>query len=565
MSKERKIKPTARQAGGFFFLNRPYLWLTLVCIIVYGASLWYGYAELDDSIFIREMKDYNNDLANILKSFTRGVFNPTNDIYYRPVFLIDFILEGHLFGTSIGWYHFTNLLFHIGSVLLLFTLFRKLKLGDLSSFLFTALFAVHPVLTQAVVWIPGRNDMLLSIFLLLALIGLINYTETGKLKWLVLYGAMFLIALFTKETAIAFPFMCLLYLIMLAGLKINDKRVALFMISAIVPFVFYFAVKSTATLGHSTVGNNLFGLIIYRSPLMSQYIGKAFFPVNLSVYPTMEDTNNIYGIVASTLLLLIFIATKSYKNRKSVWGLIWFGVFLSPLLLVPKEMNNQIFEHRLYLPLMGLLIFLSQVVNLEDKTNQGRKMYAFAAVIVVFAIISFARESYFNDPVTFWSKAVEDSPHSPSAKTFLAMRIFDLPDQKNRAIELFHEAYNENPNERWLNYYLGEYYHGVDSLRQAEFHARKEIQNTNYYEANFLMAGIMFEKKEKDSALFYLEKVATLNPRDERIYNNMTMLYLEKNNIQSAKQTVERAQANGVILNPDLVKAVELRTKDGGK
>src|ERR1700728_4652545 len=112
MNKGKKAKQTTGQPGGLFFLNQPYLWLILLCIIVYGASLCYGYAELDDSIFIREMKDYNNDLANIFKSFARGVFNPTNDIYYRPVFLIDFILEGHLFGTGIGWYHFTNLLFH---------------------------------------------------------------------------------------------------------------------------------------------------------------------------------------------------------------------------------------------------------------------------------------------------------------------------------------------------------------------------------------------------------------------------------------------------------------------
>jgi hypothetical protein len=72
MGKEKKAKPTTNQPGGGIFLNRPYLWLILLCIAVYGASIWYGYAELDDSIFIREMKDYNSDLANVLKSFTRG-------------------------------------------------------------------------------------------------------------------------------------------------------------------------------------------------------------------------------------------------------------------------------------------------------------------------------------------------------------------------------------------------------------------------------------------------------------------------------------------------------------
>jgi len=564
MSKIKKAKPVVRQTAEYFFLNRPLVWLTLICVIVYGMSLWFGYAELDDSIFIREMKDYNSNWANIITSFHRGVFNPTADIYYRPVFLIDFIIEGHLFGTDIGFYHFTNLLFHIISVILVFTLFRKLKLGELSSFLFAAVFAVHPVLTQAVAWIPGRNDMLLCVFLLLGFIGLINYIESGKVTGLVLFAVMFFISLFTKETAIAFPVICLGYMFLLADIRITDRRVIYFVVLSGLCFIIYFGVKSTATLDQSNLAHNVFGLIIYRLPLMFQYTGKAMLPVNLSVYPIMEDTQNIYGIVVTVLLAVAFVFSKSYKNKLAIWGLLWFGIFLSPLLLVPKEMNNQIFEHRLYLPLIGLLLFLSQVVKLDNKTYQLRKVYATGAIIVVFAVVSFSRESYFKDPVTFWSRAVEDAPHSASAKTFLAMRIFDDPGQKARAISLFHEAYRENPDERWLNFYLGKYYQTVDSLDKAEFHARKEIEITNYHEANFLLAGLMFSKNQKDSALFYLEKVASLNPRDERIYNNMTMLYLEKNNLEGAKHTIERALANGVTLNPDLVKAVNLREKQAG-
>ena len=565
MSKAKKVKPAVKPTGGFFFLKLPLVWLILICVVVYGGSLWFGYAELDDSIFIREMKDYNSDWANIFTSFHRGVFNPTADIYYRPVFLIDFILEGHLFGTDIAFYHFTNLLFHVLSVVLVFTLLRKLKSGDLPAFLFAAIFAVHPVLTQAVAWIPGRNDMLLCIFLLSGFIGLIDYVETEKIKGLVVFSVMFLVALFTKETALVFPVICLAYLIMLTDIKLSDKRVLLLAGSVVMSVAIYLIVKSTATLGRSSVGDHLFGLILYRLPLIVQYVGKALLPVNLSVYPIMEDTKNIYGILMTLLLIVVFIMSKSYQNKKALWGLLWFGLFLSPLLLVPKEMNNQIFEHRLYLPLIGLLIFLNEIVRLNDKKNQLTKVYVTGALILVFGVISFSRESYFKDPITFWSKAVEDSPHSASAKTFLAMRIFDQPGQKDRAIALFHEAFAENPDERWLNYYLGKYYQTVDSLDKAEFHARKEIQITNYYEANFLLAGLMFSKNQKDSALLYLEKVSTLNPRDERIYNNMTMLYLEKNNVPAARHTIERAQTNGVTLNPDLIKQVEILEKQTGK
>ena len=553
---KNKFSQTAKGVEDFSILKYPYLWLVLLCLITYGGAMWLGYTELDDSIFIREMKDYNADWANVLKSFGRGVFNPTKDIYYRPLFLINFIFEGHLFGTDITFYHFTNFLLHIANVLLVFTLFKKIKLSEYSSFVFAALFAVHPVLTQAVVWIPGRNDMILCLFLLSSIVSLHNYFERGKREYLFAFAILFLLSLFTKETALFFPFAGIAYLFLIMGVDIKDKRLLSVIGSIVIGYAIYWVVRSNATLAQNNFGSNLFGLLFYRSPLILQYIGKSLIPVNLSVYPSMEDTQNFYGILSIIILSVIFFVAKSYKDKVAVWGLFWFALFLAPLLLVPKEMNNQIFEHRLYLPLIGLLIFIARALKLGAQPYRQLKLYTAVAVIVVFGVTSFFRKDFFKDPVTFWTKAVADSPHSSSAKTLLAMRIYDLPDQKNKAIRLFNDAYKENPDERWLNYFLAKHYQSVDSLSKAEFHARKEIAITNYYEANFLMANLMFVKNEKDSALYYLEKVALLNPRDERIYNNITMLYLEKRDITAARKTVEQARENGIILNPDLIKAV---------
>ena len=301
----------SKKSSLFFFFHHPYLWFALLCALTYGGVLWLGYTELDDSIFIREMKDYNADWANVLKSFARGVFNPTQDIYYRPVFLIDFIFEGHLFGTDIGFYHFTNFIFHITNVFLVFTLFRKLKLGELSSFVFATLFAVHPVLTQAVVWIPGRNDMLLAVFLLSAVLALHLYFENGSAKYLFAFALLFLIALFTKETALFFPFIAVAYLLLVLSVNIKDKRLIYFAGSVVLCYALYWAIRATATLAQNNMGGDLFGLLIYRAPLIIQYIGKTLLPVNLSVYPSMEDTQNIYGIVSIITLALAFFVSKS--------------------------------------------------------------------------------------------------------------------------------------------------------------------------------------------------------------------------------------------------------------
>ena len=556
MAKAKKEVTKSKQSLSNVFLKRPLLWLMLLCAVVYGRSLWLGFTELDDNIFIKEMQEYNSHVSNIATSFHRGVFNATKDIYYRPVLMADFIIENQIFGIDIAWYHFTNLLFHVVVVVLLFLLFKKLKLGDMTAFILAALFAVHPVLTQAVVWIPGRNDMLLCIFLLGSLLSLIKYVEAGKVQYLALCFVLFLVALFTKETAYVFPVVCVLYVLLLRDGEPVNKRSGLVLSAMAGAFVIYFLVKAGATLGANPAMKNVAGLLIYRVPVLFQYIGKIFLPFNLSVYPVMEDTSIVPGVLCTLLLIAAIVYFKLYKNAKAIWGLLWFGVFVVPLLLVPKEMNDQLYEHRLYIPLIGMLVVVGEMINILAANRQKEKQYLSGGVVLVFSVLSIYRAGFFNDPITFWSRAVVDAPHSPTAKTFLAMRLYHDKLQRQKAVELYREAYALNPDERYLNFYLGEYYLDNDSAGPADMHFRKEINTTNYFEAYFGMATAKFKKNEKDSAIVYLEKESVLNPYDERAYNNLTMMYMERQNVTAAKDVVQRAQAHGVTLNPDMVKAV---------
>ena len=134
--------------------------LVAAVLIVYVPTFNLGFTELDDSIFIKETRDYNKDLSNLATSFQRGVFNATEDVYFRPLLLDSFILNYHVSGEHIKGWHIVNVMLHLIAVLLLFLLLKKVGLDELSSFLLTLIFAVHPMLSQAVAWIPGRNDTL---------------------------------------------------------------------------------------------------------------------------------------------------------------------------------------------------------------------------------------------------------------------------------------------------------------------------------------------------------------------------------------------------------------------
>ncbi len=160
-SNQRKV---AADAGSAFRIPYPVMLLAAAVLLVYLPSLSLGFTELDDSIFIREFKAFNEDTSNLIASFSRGLFDAVKDPYYRPLFSDAMILNYQMSGEEPFGYHLINVLLHMGVVVILYKLLFRLGITAANSFYLSLIFAVHPVLTQAVTWIPGRNDTLLALF-----------------------------------------------------------------------------------------------------------------------------------------------------------------------------------------------------------------------------------------------------------------------------------------------------------------------------------------------------------------------------------------------------------------
>jgi tetratricopeptide (TPR) repeat protein len=256
------------------------------------------------------------------------------------------------------------------------------------------------------------------------------------------------------------------------------------------------------------------------------------------------------------LLIVVTLISGNYKINTSVLGLIWLGVFLFPALLIPTKIQNQAYEHRLYLPLIGLLIWGTPLVRLDDAKYRTKKLYAIGLILLVFAIISFSRIHYFDDPAAFFEEAVKDSPHAGIPKVSLGTRLYDDPAQRSRAMDLFWEAYHLNPDERFLNYFIARYYMEKDSLDKAEYYLRNEIRNTDFAEANFMMSDLMYRKNQKDSSIAYLDKLISAKTEDTRVYNNLLILYLEKQDYASARKIIQTGELRHINLNPEMVKEV---------
>src|SRR5579859_1970733 len=183
-------------------------------LLVHGRSVAFGLIGLDDQDLVADDAVFLRGPVNLLRIFTRPymrVVDPRHP-YYRPLVTASFALDAHWPSTSPAAYHATNLLVHACASLLLLGLLRRFAMGAAAR-AGALLFAVHPALAAAVAWIPGRNDSLLTLFVLAAwqFLPVEGFGSSSgppvrlRGRLLGLHLSFFAAALLTKETALVAP------------------------------------------------------------------------------------------------------------------------------------------------------------------------------------------------------------------------------------------------------------------------------------------------------------------------------------------------------------------------
>ncbi|MEI7724894.1 MAG: glycosyltransferase family 39 protein [Bacteroidota bacterium] len=587
VDRNKKIQPQ-RGIQHLFWKYRLML-LVLVTFTVYIRVVTLQYIGIDDAKFIIDNKAYNQDITNIFHSFERGVFQPADKTaydYYRPLFLVDMILEFHLFGETAWGYHLTNLLFHILSVILLYLFFKKIKLDDTTSLILSLLFAVHPSISQAVAWVPGRNDLMLMVFLLGCMIFSIDFAISRKWYLFVLQMAFFLLAVFTKETAIVIP--VLAFFILFSVLKIPLKAIISMGISWIMGILFWFGMESfVKQSGNRLPVDEMIGSGLSRFPALLQYLGKAIFPVNLSVHPQINEISIVWGLIALTGIGILVVYSGSYRKPITMIGGAWFLLFLLPVLAVPKVFSDLVYEHRLYVPLVGILLVLSQTVLFTSVIKNSYRYIFFGIIILVFGVMSFNRIGYFKNPLSYWSQAVAESPKNAYSMQMMGTWVKDDAEQE----KILRQAYAIDPTLKDINLNLGKVAYKKKSLDEAEKFLKSELalpgekDPENYY----LLGQIAFEKKDYshvkeyletglkisgkgdadiysqlakvfflenslDSAVINLKKVVELDPTSSSPHNNLIIIYMKLGKKELAVAEIQKMKLLGLTVPPELIK-----------
>ncbi len=186
---------------------------------VYLQVRHFEFFQVDDPIFVSMNPHIRSGtfVTNVKWAFTHSYSGN-----WIPLTYLTYMLDSALYELWAGGFHLTNVLFHIGNVLLLYYLGRSLTGNPFPAAFVAALFAVHPIHVESVAWITERRDVLSVFFGLASMLAYVAYARRGRsvAYWSSL--VLFLCSLLSKQTLVTLP--CVLLLIDFWPLRRLSRR-----------------------------------------------------------------------------------------------------------------------------------------------------------------------------------------------------------------------------------------------------------------------------------------------------------------------------------------------------
>jgi Flp pilus assembly protein TadD len=515
--------------------------------------------QLDDDLLVKDQYEYNKDLSNISQAFSENITGDENKLpYYRPLLRLSFMFDAQFGEKNIYFMsHLTNIVLHMIAMCLLYIFLRRLNIEKMTAFVFTLFFAVHPLATQTVSLIVGRNDSLLTIFVLGSFIYLIDIIKEDNKKKYLLHILLLLLALFTKETAVMLPFVFGVYLLTFVGWRTlwEERKKYLYLAGSwLLSLVIYFLIRHSIFTEILDPKYNFFTSIYENSLSLVAAIGKIFLPFNLSVFPILLDMSLIYGLIVISIFSVCLFFSKEKRVSMLIFGISWFLFFIALTLLVPIGKTADFSENRIYLPMLGFIFiilgmgkieFLSKVFQKNFENPRKTFFILLTIVLIFFSVKTLNRNNVYTNELTFWKNAVKTSPNSYSNHYTLGM-VYDVHGDTENAIKELEEALKIQPQEKFIHNNLGVLYEKNRNTVKAEEYFLKEIAiNPKDDQVYFNLGMLYYRGKKIKEAEEYWIKTIKINPNNSSAYFNLAVLYYKQNKFNKFATYAKEAQNKG--------------------
>jgi Flp pilus assembly protein TadD len=512
-------------------VSRPVVLVALLAAIalsVYALTWQFGFITVDDPFYVSENPHVQQGLT---LDGLKWSFTTVHDSNWIPLTWLSLMFDTSVYGVRAGGYHLTNVLLHTAnSLILLSALLAATKSLGRSAFV-AALFALHPLHVESVVWIAERKDVLSTFFGLLSLLTYIRYANAGRVWSLLTSLLLFVLSLMSKQTLVTLPFVFLLLdfwplgryrATEVVGSRSSGSLVPLLLEK--IPFFAATVVFAVVALWAQSRGGAVMGfehfpfseralnaVVVYVS-----YLGKIFWPANLAIYypHPHEGLSPLVIRLAGGLLLTITAAAIGYIRRFPylVVGWFWYLGTLVPMIGLVQIGAQQMADRYTYFPAIGIFLAVTWLAcDLMPAGARGSRVLKAAAslCVVLLATLSYRQVGFWRDSVT------------------LLRHSKDCTVDDFRTHQLLGSALVAD---------------GAKSEGIAELETAVRLGDASPAAHAALGIGLQ-ESGRLDEAAEQYQKALALNDRDPDAHANLALIQLKRHEYSAAKQNFLRALA----------------------
>ncbi|WP_235290717.1 tetratricopeptide repeat protein [Portibacter lacus] len=589
--------------------------LGILGFILYANTLGHDFA-LDDAIVITDNEFTQKGFGGLADIFTKDTFHGffgesgkdklVSGGRYRPFTLGMFAIERAIFGTSPFIHHLINILLYAFLSILIFLtaqlLFQQKFQKETAQYLalgLAAIFLAHPIHTEAVANIKGRDEIMAMLGSISAVYILARKQfQNLTFKDYLFSGLVFFVGLLSKENAITF--VAVAPLIAYVFYKKPIQAVLPFLVSAII-----FMIIRTSVIGldlgavpSGEFMNNPYLKIVngQYTPFTSiekfsticytlwKYISLMVFPWPLThdYYPnhiSLKTFSNPMALAGLISYIGLFIASIYGILKKKTWAFFtaYYLITISIVSNIVFPIGTHMSERFIFMPSFA---FAGLVSLLLFKSKPKIGFLALAVLVAVYSIMTVKRNLVWKDNYTLFTTDALTSKNSAKVNNAAGGVIGDyvknLPESPERdaLINKGHthlaNAIAAHPN--YVNAYLlkGNLYFYQDKYEEAlQMYNTSLAVDPQYTEAisnKFLAlrsAGRYYGEKKNDlsTSAQYLEQALQLQPNDYETNRLLGTCYGIMGNHQNALKYFKKCaelQPNNADIFVNLAKAYEL-------
>ncbi len=360
---------------------------------------------------------------------------------FRPLVNVSYALDAAVWGLRPFGFHLTNVVLHALNGWLFFHVARhayedsRRRQGQpvdapraaLAAFAGAALWAVHPVMTEAVGYVSGRSEVLCATFFLSAWLLVRRGLVDRRPVRLVAGGVALLAALASREVAVAFPFVFFLYDWLCLGRTAEERRrrVWRWHLPAM-SFVVLAAIARLLTLvfAERPLGDSPWHTLLTQTTVVVRYLWLLVLPVGQSIVHPVRQVTQVGdpAFLAAATVVAGAVGWAWRTRRRAPLAALGMGWFL--FVLLPSSsavaLRESMAEHRVYLASAGVFLVAGAVFASGAGDGGGQRRpprrrdrglrLGLAALLAVLALLTVERNRVWSDPVRLWAEAAARAP-----------------------------------------------------------------------------------------------------------------------------------------------------------